>query len=172
MRGRPARLPVCDGYVYNSHFGACGACPAAKPGGCDEPTAKLPGMLKLVAIGVCPPCESHWGLPFLITLGVAGAVLYLGGGIGYAVKTKEAAPGLAPHPHYAQMQQLAGLFQDGTKFTAAKAKAAAAGGAPAEGTAALLSGEEAAPAPEPPPAAAVEEEGDDGSSASDADVVE
>lgn len=48
--------------------------------------------------GSFAPAECAWGWSFVIALSVA-SVLYVGGGIGFAVKTRGAAPGLKAHPH-------------------------------------------------------------------------
>jgi hypothetical protein len=158
-----ATLPVCTNYAYNrwlpspiphysvrpncltdswyapvaSHFGTCVACPAATAGGCAEPAAKQPDMLKLVESGVCPPCNSSWGLTMIVALGVAVA-LYVGGGVGCAVKAQGAAPGIAAHPHYDRMVQLAGLVQDGTTFFAMRLQNRGGARAKKEASAPLL----------------------------------
>ena len=160
--------------MCRSHFGQCAACPAAKPGGCAEPAAKQADMLKLVELGVCPPCSSSWGLVMIVTLGVFVAG-YLGGGVGYAVKAQGAAPGIAAHPHYDRMVQLAGLVQDGTTFAAARLRGRDGGGK--EAAAPLLDAEA-----EPPPTAGGGQQGGaaepsaaadpDPASSSDDDLVE
>ena len=152
------------------------ACPAAKPGGCAEPAAKQPDMLKLVELGVCPPCSSSWGLVMIVTLGVMAAA-YVGGGVGYAVKAQGAAPGIAAHPHYDRMVQLAGLVQDGTTFAAARLRGSDGGGGGKEAAAPLLDAEA-----EPPPTAGGGQQGGaaepsaaadpDPASSSDDDLVE
>ena len=152
------------------------ACPAAKPGGCAEAAAKQPDMLKLVELGVCPPCSSSWGLVMIVTLGVMAAG-YVGGGVGYAVKAQGAAPaaGIAAHPHYDRMVQLAGLVQDGTTFAAARLRGRDGGGGN-EAAAPLLDAEA-----EPPPAGGGQQVGaaepsaaadPDPASSSDDDLVE
>ena len=150
--------------MCRSHFGQCAACPAAKPGGCAEPAAKQPDMLKLVELGVCPPCSSSWGLVMIVTLGVLVAG-YLGGGVGYAVKAQGAAPGIAAHPHYDRMVQLAGLVQDGTTFAAARLRGRDGGGGGKEAAAPLLDAE----AEPPPPAGRGQQGAAEASAAADPD---
>ena len=133
-------------------------------------------MLKLVELGVCPPCSSSWGLVMIVTLGVLVAG-YLGGGVGYAVKAQGAAPGIAAHPHYDRMVQLAGLVQDGTTFAAARLRGRDGGGGGKEAAAPLLDAEA-----EPPPTAGGRQQGGaaepsgaadpDPASSSDDDLVE
>ena len=153
-----AAKPVCTNYVYSSHFGTCAPCPAATPGGCDEPSAKLPEMLKLVELGVCPACETNWGLPLLVIL-AAGSLLYLAGGVAFAIKTQGASPadGLAAHPHSERFTQLAGLVQDGLTFTAARVQAARGGASGADSGSEAVGGERNAPLLVE--AAVIEEEG-------------
>ena len=134
-------------------------------------------MLKLVELGVCPPCSSSWGLVMIVTLGVMAAG-YVGGGVGYAVKAQGAAPaaGIAAHPHYDRMVQLAGLVQDGTTFAAARLRGRDGGGGGNEAAAPLLDAEA-----EPPPAGGGQQVGaaepsaaadPDPASSSDDDLVE
>ena len=46
--------------------------------------------------------------------------LYVGGGIGYAVRTEGATPALASHPHVDRWHSLAGLVRDGCTWTQAE----------------------------------------------------
>ena len=118
-------------------------------------------MLKLVELGVCPPCSSSWGLVMIVTLGVVAAG-YLGGGVGYAVKAQGAAPAIAAHPHYDRMVQLAGLVQDGTTFAAARLRGRDGGGK--EAAAPLLDAEA-----EPPPVGGGQQGAAEPSAAADPD---
>ena len=96
------------------------------------------------------------------------------GGVGYAVKAQGAAPGIAAHPHYDRMVQLAGLVQDGTTFAAARLRGRDGGGK--EAAAPLLDAEA-----EPPTAGGRQQGGaaepsaaadPDPASSSDDDLVE
>ena len=49
-----------------------------------------------------------------------GLSLYVGGGIGYAVRTEGATPALASHPHVDRWHALAGLVRDGCTWTQAE----------------------------------------------------
>jgi len=115
-------------------------------------------MLKLVELGVCPACETNWGLPLLVTL-AAGSLLYLAGGVAFAIKTQGAssADGLAAHPHSERFTQLAGLVQDGLTFTAARVQAARGGASGADSGSEAVGGERNAPLLVE--AAVIEEEG-------------
>jgi hypothetical protein len=57
-----------------------------------------------------------------------GALLYVAGGVGYAVKAHGAAFGPGAHPHRERWAELAGLVVDGLKITTATAKAKLGGG--------------------------------------------
>ena len=61
---------------------------------------------------------SAWGWTFIITLSIL-STLYVGGGIGFGVKTLGAEPGIEAHPHSALWRQAAGLAQDGAVFAKA-----------------------------------------------------
>ena len=62
---------------------------------------------------------SAWGWTFIITLSIL-STLYVGGGIGFGVKTLGAEPGIEAHPHSALWRQAAGLAQDGAVFAKAR----------------------------------------------------
>lgn len=73
-----------------------------------------------------------WGLSLIITFLIV-AVLYVGGGVGYAVRVQGAAPGLSAHPHTELWQQVQGLVVDGWRFTEARLKQQGEGGSLQEG---------------------------------------
>lgn len=64
-----------------------------------------------------PGCHvaSGWGWTTLVVL-VVGALLYVGGGIGFGMKAQGAAPGISAHPHLSQWKELNGLVVDGFIF--------------------------------------------------------
>ena len=71
-----------------------------------------------------PGCHvaSGWGWTAIIVLGVISA-LYVGGGIGFGVKTQGASAGISAHPHLDQWKQAVGLVVDGLIFTRAHVEA-------------------------------------------------
>lgn len=75
---------------------------------------------------------SAWGAVFLIMF-VVGAMLYVGGGVGYAVKVKQAPPSIQAHPHSSLWLQLAGLVRDGAIYAQSQARAKLNGAAGGEG---------------------------------------
>ena len=76
-------------------------------------------------------CGSDWGLGFILTFVIGGA-LYVVGGVGYAVKAKGAAPGLDALPHREFWEELSALVLDGVSYTKARASGGGRGGALAE----------------------------------------
>lgn len=77
------------------------------------------------------PSSGGWGWALIIVLLVSGA-LYVGGGIGYAVKVQGIAPAaaVAAHPHLEKWHQVAGLVKDGAVFSHAFVQAKLQGGQP------------------------------------------
>jgi hypothetical protein len=71
-----------------------------------------------------PGCHvaSGWGWAVIIILGVVSS-LYVGGGIGFGVKTQGASVGISAHPHLGQWKQAVGLVVDGVIFTRAHVEA-------------------------------------------------
>jgi hypothetical protein len=66
-----------------------------------------------------------WGLAFILAFVIGGA-LYVVGGVGWAVKAKGAAPGLAALPHREFWGELGALVLDGVSYS--KARASGGGG--------------------------------------------
>lgn len=83
--------------------------------------------------GVTYDATSNWGIAFLISLSVCTA-LYVGGGIGFANKTRGSVLAISSHPHFGHWAQLRGLVTDGAVFAQAKVneRRKASGGALAE----------------------------------------
>jgi hypothetical protein len=80
-------------------------------------TAQGPGTNRRA--GSFAAAECAWGWTVVIALAM-GAALYVGGGVGFAVKTRGAAPGISAHPHVPAWQEVAGLVKDGVLFAQAR----------------------------------------------------
>ena len=66
-------------------------------------TAQGPGTNR--RSGSFARAECVWGWTFVIALSVL-SVLYVGGGVGWAVRTQAAAPAIGAHPHIDHWRQL------------------------------------------------------------------
>ena len=66
-------------------------------------TAQGPGTNR--RSGSFARAECVWGWTFVIALSVL-SVLYVGGGVGWAVRTQAAAPGIGAHPHIDHWRQI------------------------------------------------------------------
>ena len=66
-------------------------------------TAQGPGTNR--RSGSFARAECVWGWTFVIALSVL-SVLYVGGGVGWAVRTQAAAPAIGAHPHIDHWRQI------------------------------------------------------------------
>ena len=67
-------------------------------------------------------CASAWGIGFLIVFGGV-TLLYVVGGVGFAVKTQGKRVALTSHPQYSQWQEMHGLVKDGIEYARLGGKA-------------------------------------------------
>ena len=87
-------------------------------------TCPDPANCCLKATPCVSPCvlPTGWGAIFLIFIGVT-SVVYVAGGVGWAVKTQGVPPSLQAHPHVGHWTSLGGLVTDGAIFFRARVDA-------------------------------------------------